>query len=87
MYSAVACSSSFTESSPEAYERLLLDVLLGDAPLFPREQEVEQSWKILDPIEDFWATHGKPEQYPAGTAGPASADALIARDGRAWRRL
>jgi glucose-6-phosphate 1-dehydrogenase len=48
---------------------------------------VELSWQILDPIEDFWATHGKPEQYPAGTAGPASADAMIARDGRAWRRL
>ena len=82
-----AYGESFTESSPEAYERLLLDVLIGDPPLFPRQEEVELSWRILDPIEDFWATHGKPEQYPAGTAGPASADALIARDGRAWRRL
>jgi glucose-6-phosphate 1-dehydrogenase len=42
---------------------------------------------ILDPIEEYWAGHAKPEQYPAGTPGPASADALIARDGRAWRRL
>jgi glucose-6-phosphate 1-dehydrogenase len=82
-----AYGESFTESSPEAYERLLLDVLIGDPPLFPRQEEVELSWRILDPIEDFWATHGKPEQYPAGTPGPASADALIARDGRAWRRL
>jgi glucose-6-phosphate 1-dehydrogenase len=82
-----AYGESFTESSPEAYERLLLDVLIGDPPLFPRQREVELSWKILDPIEDFWVTHGKPEQYPAGTAGPAGADALIARDGRAWRRL
>jgi glucose-6-phosphate 1-dehydrogenase len=82
-----AYGESFTESSPEAYERLLLDVLIGDPPLFPRQEEVELSWKILDPIEDFWAGHGKPEQYPAGTPGPAGADQLLARDGRAWRRL
>ncbi len=82
-----AYGESFTESSPEAYERLLLDVLVGDPPLFPRQREVELSWKILDPIEDYWAGHAKPEQYPAGTPGPAGADALIARDGRAWRRL
>jgi glucose-6-phosphate 1-dehydrogenase len=82
-----AYGESFTESSPEAYERLLLDVLIGDPPLFPRQQEVELSWRILDPIEDFWATYTKPEQYPAGSEGPASADALMARDGRAWRRL
>jgi glucose-6-phosphate 1-dehydrogenase len=82
-----AYGESFTESSPEAYERLLLDVLIGDPPLFPRQEEVELSWKILDPIEEFWAAHDKPEQYPAGTSGPAGADALMARDGRAWRRL
>ncbi|MFL6113031.1 MAG: glucose-6-phosphate dehydrogenase, partial [Catenulispora sp.] len=46
---------AFTESSPEAYERLILDVLLGEPPLFPRHEEVELSWKILDPIEKFWA--------------------------------
>ncbi|MDQ1553912.1 MAG: glucose-6-phosphate 1-dehydrogenase [Microbacteriaceae bacterium] len=77
---------AFTEASPEAYERLILDVLLGDPPLFPRHQEVELSWKILDPIEEFWATQGQPEQYKPGTWGPASADELLARDGRTWRR-
>jgi glucose-6-phosphate 1-dehydrogenase len=82
-----AYGESFTENSPEAYERLLLDVLIGDPPLFPRHQEVELSWEVLDPIEEFWAEHGKPEQYPAGSAGPPGADALMARDGRAWRRL
>ena len=82
-----AYGESFTESSPEAYERLLLDVLIGDPPLFPRQEEVELSWMILDPIENFWANHDKPEQYPAGTNGPQSADELLARDGRAWRRL
>ncbi len=62
-------------------------MLVGDPPLFPRHEEVELSWMILDPIEEFWAATGKPEQYPAGSSGPASADALMARDGRAWRRL
>jgi len=82
-----AYGESFTESSPEAYERLLLDVLIGDPPLFPRQEEVELGWRILDPIEEFWASYDKPEQYAAGTAGPPTADALMARDGRAWRRL
>ncbi|HMM81893.1 MAG TPA: glucose-6-phosphate dehydrogenase [Terrimesophilobacter sp.] len=77
---------AFTEASPEAYERLILDVLLGDPPLFPRHEEVELSWKILDPIEEFWSTQGQPEQYRPGTWGPASSDALLARDGRVWRR-
>ncbi|MER5644229.1 glucose-6-phosphate dehydrogenase [Streptosporangium sp. NPDC002524] len=82
-----AYGESFMESSPEAYERLLLDVLIGDPPLFPHQREVELSWKILDPIEEFWSTQGPPEEYPAGTWGPASADEMMARDGRSWRRL
>jgi glucose-6-phosphate 1-dehydrogenase len=81
-----AYGESFTESSPEAYERLLLDVLLGDANLFPRHQEVERSWEILDPVEEFWASHGRPEPYTAGTWGPKAADEMLARDGRSWRR-
>jgi glucose-6-phosphate 1-dehydrogenase len=81
-----AYGGSFTESSPEAYERLILDVLLGEPPLFPRHEEVELSWKILDPIEDYWAKHGAPDTYPAGTWGPESADRILERDGRSWRR-
>lgn len=78
---------AFTEASPEAYERLILDVLLGDPPLFPRHEEVELSWKILDPIEQYWASlDEQPEQYAPGSWGPASADDLLARDGRVWRR-
>ena len=77
---------AFTESSPEAYERLILDVLLGDAPLFPRVEEVELGWEILDPIEKFWSETDKPAQYPAGTWGPAEADDMLERDGRVWRR-
>jgi len=76
---------SFTESSPEAYERLILDVLLGDPPLFPTTEEVNLSWKILDPIEEFWSTLGQPQPYRAGTWGPTEADEMLARDGRHWR--
>ncbi len=78
---------AFTEASPEAYERLILDVLLGDAPLFPRQREVELSWRILDPIEEYWAGLDEPvEQYAPGSWGPDSAGELLARDGRSWRR-
>ncbi|MFP5334672.1 MAG: glucose-6-phosphate dehydrogenase [Actinomycetes bacterium] len=77
---------SFTESSPEAYERLILDVLLGEPPLFPRHQEVELSWRILDPVIEFWASKGVPDDYRAGSWGPASAERMMARDGRSWRR-
>jgi glucose-6-phosphate 1-dehydrogenase len=81
-----AYGHAFTESSPEAYERLILDVLLGDPPLFPRHEEVELSWKILDPITAHWARQGQPEPYDSGNWGPASADEMMARDGRTWRR-
>jgi len=77
---------AFTESSPEAYERLILDVLLGDPPLFPRHEEVELAWKILDPIEAFWAKRGSPDPYPAGGWGPDTADDMMRRDGRTWRK-
>jgi len=77
--------TAFTESSPEAYERLILDVLLGDPPLFPRQEEVDLSWKILDPLESYWARHGRPQPYPAGGWGPAASDEMMARDGRTWR--
>ncbi len=77
---------SFVDTSPEAYERLILDVLLGDPPLFPRHEEVELGWEILDPVLDYWSSHGAPDQYSSGGWGPASSYEMIARDGRAWRR-
>jgi len=76
---------SFTESSPEAYERLILDVLLGDATLFPQAAEVEASWRVVDPMEDFWAGQ-EPAFYRAGEWGPKEADEMLAREGRTWRR-
>jgi glucose-6-phosphate 1-dehydrogenase len=76
---------AFTESSPEAYERLILDVLIGDARLFPPNDEVEASWRVIDPLEEFWADHD-PYLYRAGEWGPKESDAMLARDGRQWRR-
>lgn len=82
-----AYGSSFAESSPEAYERLILDVMLGDPPLFPQHTEVELSWQILDPILDHWEQqHAQPEKYDSGTWGPAAGRSMLARDGFAWRR-
>ena len=82
--------TSFGKASPEAYERLLLDAMSGDATLFARRDEVEEAWAFIDPIEEAWhAGKDAPELhfYPAGAWGPEAADELLARDGRTWRRL
>ena len=78
--------SAFAEESPEAYERLILDVLLGEPSLFPVNEEVELAWEILDPALENWASHGKPDPYEAGTWGPESAFEMLRRTGREWRR-
>ena len=83
--------ASFGKSSPEAYERLLLDAMAGDPTLFARRDEVEQAWQFVDAIEQAW--HGSADQQPglfeyaAGSWGPKEADELPCRDGRTWRRL
>jgi glucose-6-phosphate 1-dehydrogenase len=71
---------------PEAYERLLLDAIQGDAPLFTRADEVEMAWSIIDPILQTWETHQTPPLagYKPSTWGPAEADVLLAKDGRRW---
>ena len=79
-------AEAFTEASPEAYERLILDALLDESSLFPTNEEVELSWAILDPILEFWAEKGQPEEYESGTWGPSSADRMLERTGRSWRR-
>ena len=76
---------AFTESSPEAYERLVLDVLIGDRTLFPNAAEVEASWRVVDAMEDAWEGT-TPEPYRAGEWGPRAADELLEREGRRWRR-
>lgn len=82
--------TSFGKASPEAYERLLLDAMSGDATLFARRDEVEEAWAFIDSIENAWAAKKDAPAlffYPAGSWGPDEADELLARDGRAWRRL
>ena len=78
---------SFRSDVPEAYERLILDCLLGDATLFTRADEVDEQWALTDAIHSAWA-RGRPAfpNYAAGSWGPPSADDLLDREGRAWRR-
>ncbi|MGZ6661921.1 MAG: glucose-6-phosphate dehydrogenase, partial [Solirubrobacteraceae bacterium] len=80
--------TSFMSESPEAYERLILDAMRGDAMLFTRDDEIEAQWGIVDPILTAWQrdTSSPIAQYPAGSAGPRAADALL-DGGRTWRRL
>ena len=79
--------SEFGAYTPEAYERLLLDALEGDPTLFIRRDEVEAAWALVDPIREAWgpAALTPAEFYPAGSWGPAAADALLVRGGHAWR--
>ena len=80
--------NAFGEEPPEAYERLLLDAMLGDSTLFIRRDEVEAAWAIVTAIQQAWADSPPPAfpNYEAGTWGPEAAEALLARDGRQWRR-
>ncbi len=84
-------ASSFGGTSPEAYERLILDVLAGDATLFMRRDAVERAWEFVMPILDSWDQANQQRsplpEYQCGTWGPKEADQLVNRDGRAWRTL
>jgi glucose-6-phosphate 1-dehydrogenase len=79
--------TSFLVEAPEAYERLLLDCMIGDPTLFVRADAVEEAWKLIDPIEDAWR-NGRPAlgMYAAGTWGPDAATQLLQYDGREWHR-
>ena len=79
--------SDFGSGTPEAYERLILDCMLGDATLFTRSDEIEAAWEIFDPLLEYWSQGGRPSSYKPGTWGPGSADELVRRDGRRWRDL
>jgi len=78
---------TFRTGIPEAYERLILDCLLGDATLFTRADEVEEQWSLVDSIVALWK-RDRPSfpNYAAGTWGPGAANELMRRDGREWRR-
>jgi glucose-6-phosphate 1-dehydrogenase len=79
-------SEAFQAKPPEAYETLLLDVILGDATLFMRADQVEAAWSVVTPILKGWELAAPVDfpNYQAGTWGPEAAEALIAQDGRSW---
>jgi glucose-6-phosphate 1-dehydrogenase len=81
--------AAFSADTPDAYETLILDSMLGDQSLFTRADEVEAAWSIVAPMHEAWLDMPAPDfpNYPAGTWGPDAADQLIERDGRRWRRL
>jgi glucose-6-phosphate 1-dehydrogenase len=80
--------AAFGSNTPEAYERLLLDAMRGEATLFTRRDEVEEQWAYINHVFQAWAREGNtpPPLYAAGSWGPEQADDLLARDGRRWRR-
>jgi len=81
-----AYESAFHGVLPEAYQRLLLDVLRGDSTLFTRSDELEAAWRFVTPVLEYWENgHVEPEKYLPDTWGPAAADQLLSRSGRFWR--
>jgi glucose-6-phosphate 1-dehydrogenase len=79
--------SSFGERSPSAYETLLLDALTGDATLYTRQDMVEASWTVVEPIQKVWReTKYSFPNYAAGTWGPSAADMMLAMRGHVWRK-
>jgi glucose-6-phosphate 1-dehydrogenase len=81
----ISFEETFNQRYPDAYERLLMDVVRGNATLFMRRDEVEAAWAWADTLLNAWADRPEPPRpYPAGTWGPTAAIALIERDGRTW---
>jgi glucose-6-phosphate 1-dehydrogenase len=79
--------TSFLSQSPEAYERLIMDTMRGDPTLFTRDDEVEEQWRIIDPILESWEQDGTPlAEYPAGSQGPEEANRLL-EPGDRWRAI
>ncbi len=79
-------AEAFSVRNPDAYERLLMDVVRGNQTLFMRRDEVAAAWKWIDPILEYWkSSNDVPKPYTAGTWGPAASVALIERDGNTWQ--
>jgi glucose-6-phosphate 1-dehydrogenase len=79
--------TAFLSQSPEAYERLIMDAMRGEATLFTRDDEVEGQWRVIDPVLEAWQADEVPlATYPAGSGGPEEANALLA-DGHRWRAI
>jgi glucose-6-phosphate 1-dehydrogenase len=80
-------ADAFKRPIAEAYERLLLDCMRGDATLFNRRDAVDRAWELIEPVLQIWDATPGVELYAPGSAGPAGADAMIERDGHEWRKL
>ena len=80
-------ADAFEMGHRTGYETLLYDVLIGDQMLFQRADQIEAGWRAVQPLIDAWSKAGAPEDYPAGSAGPSDAEALLIRDGRRWHAL
>ncbi|HET7480629.1 MAG TPA: glucose-6-phosphate dehydrogenase, partial [Rubrobacteraceae bacterium] len=78
--------TAFLEEAPDAYQRLLLDLMLGDPTLFIRADEAEGAWDILAPVMQAWSEKKEVSMYAAGEWGPEDAEELLRHDGREWRR-
>jgi len=80
-------ATTFGSNTPEAYERLVLDAMIGDGTLFIRGDETERSWQLITPIHEYWAGQGRQglDTYVSGSWGPKSADDLLAANGHSWR--
>jgi glucose-6-phosphate 1-dehydrogenase len=81
-------ATTFGSNTPEAYERLVLDAMIGDGTLFIRGDEAEESWKLYTPVLKFWQSQGRQgmESYAAGSWGPEAADKLLTSRGHVWRQ-
>jgi glucose-6-phosphate 1-dehydrogenase len=81
-------ATTFGSNTPEAFERLVLDAMIGDGTLFIRGDETEASWQLCTPILEAWDAAGREgmDAYPAGSWGPPSADALLAKNNHVWRQ-
>lgn len=81
-------ATTFGSNTPEAYERLVLDAMIGDSTLFIRGDETEASWKLISPLHEFWASEGQRgiESYVSGSWGPLAADRVLWNNGHDWRR-
>ena len=80
-------AATYGSNTPEAYERLILDAMVGDGTLFIRGDETEASWKLITPILEHWQASGRKgmEEYAAGSWGPAASDAMLAQASNTWR--
>ena len=82
----VNAAKQFKAEPPEAYATLILDAMRGDQTLYKHRDEIEEAWRVVQPVVDYWADNSQSDlpNYAAGTWGPSASDIMMARDGRHW---